>query len=381
MAIMSSVHTQITQAEYFVDTDPGIGNGVSIDISSGFEVSETFAINTEGLEDGMHTLYVRTKEAGGAWSVYDKQLFYISTPVNQTDIIHAEYYVDSDPGSGNGNPVVISGGLTVNENFTIDTDELEPGMHALYLRVQDAEGFWSLYDKQTFYLSPPPNDSEISIAEYFVDLDPGFGNGTPIPVSEGILVDENINIETDGLDIGAHTLYVRVMDLQGSWTLYDKQLFRIQEAGPIITAEYFFDMDPGEGNGIELIIDPGFNVYEQVELSAEGLEVGIHELFVRVMDNDDIWSEVDTAEFEVLTVSVNEFDFSFAVFPNPTSDLINVNAQVEIEEMFIHDINGRQVAYRNGNHNRIEVNHLATGTYILTVRTNSSTHQFTFIKE
>jgi hypothetical protein len=373
--------SQITQAEYFVDTDPGIGSGEAISVSSAFELSESFTISTESMENGMHTLYVRTKESDGGWSLYDKQLFYISNPINQSEIQYAECFIDSDPGTGNGEAVPISSGLIVEESFSLSTDGLATGMHTLYTRVQDLSGVWSLYDKQLFYVSPEPNDSEIAHAEYFVDTDPGIGNGTSLVVAEGMLVDEDLQIESEGLESGMHVLYVRVRDFQGSWTLYDKQIFHIQEAGPIITAEYFFDFDPGEGSGNELIIDPGFNVYEQVELAAEDLEAGTHQLFVRVMDSDNVWSESDTAEFKILTVSVDEQSFSFAVFPNPASEQINIDTETQILELFVYDMNGRQVAYRNGHHNRVDLNQLSAGKYVLSVRTYAAVHRFTFIKD
>ena len=62
----------LTQAEYFWDSDPGLGTGTSLNIAN----AETFTlggtnstnINVAQLAPGVHQLGVRAKDAGGRWS-------------------------------------------------------------------------------------------------------------------------------------------------------------------------------------------------------------------------------------------------------------------------------------------------------------------------
>jgi hypothetical protein len=77
-------------------------------------------------------------------------------------------------------------------------------------------------------------------------------------------------------------------------------LFSLQTAfsQSIIKAEYFFDIDPGQGNGINI---PGVTQGDIVNLSfavpTTGLSSGFHFLNVRAADVNGIWSRYETRFF------------------------------------------------------------------------------------
>ncbi|MCB9190648.1 MAG: hypothetical protein H6602_03170 [Flavobacteriales bacterium] len=66
-------------------------------------------------------------------------------------------------------------------------------------------------------------------------------------------------------------------------------------------AEYFFDTDPRVGNGTAL---PSFTANDTVDLtsniSAAGLSIGIHQLFIRYKDAAGKWGIYEGREFEVV---------------------------------------------------------------------------------
>ncbi|MBS1783504.1 MAG: hypothetical protein JSS78_10595, partial [Bacteroidetes bacterium] len=69
----------IIAAEYFIDTDPGLGNGTSISITPGVNLSnKTVAINTAGLVNGVHRVYLRTKSGEGNWSMANVKDFIVN---------------------------------------------------------------------------------------------------------------------------------------------------------------------------------------------------------------------------------------------------------------------------------------------------------------
>ena len=70
----AQTNTNITNAEYFFDTDPGLGNATAITISTPAAniASLAFNANVTPLANGMHTLFVRSKSTNGAWSVTNK---------------------------------------------------------------------------------------------------------------------------------------------------------------------------------------------------------------------------------------------------------------------------------------------------------------------
>jgi hypothetical protein len=63
--------------------------------------------------------------------------------------------------------------------------------------------------------------SNIHAAEYFVDADPGIGEGIPMTAVDGsldsVIEDVDYSIEVSGLSEGLHMLYVRGMDSAGNW--------------------------------------------------------------------------------------------------------------------------------------------------------------------
>jgi len=87
--------------------------------------------------------------------------------------------------------------------------------------------------------------SQIVKAEYFIDTDPGAGNGTVL-IMTGNVIDQNYSIPTTGLSVGIHKLYIRVQYTDGTWSIYDQNVFYINpdhsNSALITSAEYFFDI-------------------------------------------------------------------------------------------------------------------------------------------
>jgi hypothetical protein len=143
----------IIAAEYFVDTDPGVGNGTSISTGSVSDsLSWNFSFPTAGIAPGSHLLYVRTRSSAGVWSLSEGRAFTIVP-----SIIAAEYFVDTDPGVGAGNTLTIATPAdSVNTTFTIPTTGLPAGTHRLYIRTKNSEGVWSLSEPRIINLSTDP---------------------------------------------------------------------------------------------------------------------------------------------------------------------------------------------------------------------------------
>ena len=312
---------QITEAEYFVDSDPGAGNGTALTISSGNTINETFTIPSVGITEGLHVLHIRVKE-NGVWSLYYRQHFYVledatSNPTAKP-IVAAEYFVDADPGTGNGTSLTISSGNTIDETFTIPSTGILPGLHVLHIRVQDQDGNWSLFYRQHFYVledaSAKPNATPIVAAEYFIDADPGTGSGTSLSISSGNTIDETFTIPSTGILPGLHVLHIRVQDQDGNWSLFYRQHFYVLEDAslnpptkPIVAAEYFIGedprgstLDPGAGNGTAISITSGFDIDETLNIPIPiDMAEGDYTMHIRVQDEDGTWSLYYKGAFQV----------------------------------------------------------------------------------
>jgi hypothetical protein len=229
----------ITQAEYFFNTDPGVGNGTSITVAPGDTVLTNYTFSTASLDVGYHYLWVRTRDDQDQWSIYHDQLFYIyNTEFTdetelQPSIVAAEYFLNTDPGVGNGTPITVTPGDTVLTNFTMPASGLDVGYHYLWVRTQDANGQWSIYHDQLFYVYDTEFTDEtveqtpIVSAEYFIDTDPGVGNATPLSVTAGDTVLHNFNLDVSAFLVGTYNLYVRTVDANGQWSLHARQEFDV----------------------------------------------------------------------------------------------------------------------------------------------------------
>lgn len=139
----------------------------------------------------------------------------------------------------------------------------------------------------------------ISRAEYFFDTDPGPGYGTPLPVpAPAEEVDFTTSISTAGLQPGYHILFIRTRSSDDHWSLYEQREFVI-EASSLQTAEYFFDLDPGVGNGIPLTVSAGQLSFSR-SIATTGLSDGEHVLFIRTKLADQ-WSLAEPMSFYIKT--------------------------------------------------------------------------------
>ena len=225
----------ITAAEYFIDTDPGVGQGIALSINNvGTDITDSFTVNIGAQSIGFHRMYVRVQDANSVWSLYHSFLFYVAdpTPLNNPalpNITAMEYFIDTDPGVGMATQVAINNvGTDIADSFTANIGALPVGFHRMYTRVQDANGVWSLYDKFLFYVtdttpvSNPPLPAIVA-AEYFFGTDPGFGNATSITLNPGSSMNQFV-IDVDLSAITSCTttpFHLRVQDANGVWSLYD----------------------------------------------------------------------------------------------------------------------------------------------------------------
>ncbi len=287
----------IVKMEYFIDVDPGFGAASQISVTPGQEVPAIFQINTAGLSKGLHYICVRVKDMQSRWSNLSWSMFAVTDVA--ASLSRLEYFVDTDPGFGSGTPVTINSGSNIAVLFSLNSPVNGPGMHFVCLRAMDEQQRWSalswfpFVDLSTF-LSP-----EITGMEYFIDIDPGFGNATLVPVTPGNKVNTVFSIETSGLTEGVHFVCVRVKNATGTWSILQQYVFsKVPETrSPIVSMEYFTDTDPGFGNGHQVNITPSHSVVAQFSPDTSGMAQGSRLLVVRVKDAAGNWSIIQDTTF------------------------------------------------------------------------------------
>lgn len=313
----------VTAIEYYFDTEPGVGNGTALSITAGNTINETYSFDVSSLNVGYHFIYIRTKNQNNNWSLYDKKVFYISEPHTHTPspITTIEYYLDTEPGTGNGKTVTVTSGNTINETFSLDlftTNDDVPTVltdfHFIYFRAKNQNNTWGLYDKKNFYVSEvfTPVNTTITNAEFFVDTDPGIGNASAItlPVANG--------------------------------------------------NQYAFD------------------------ITAPSLTEGDHLLYIRIKNSSNIWSLYDVVSFTVdqsLSIHNNSFDASLSVYPNPVTSSINIKTNDQLKTYKIIDITGKEVLSGKFITNAIQTPSLISGVYFVIINTSKKSIVKKIIKE
>lgn len=303
-----------------------------------------------------------------------------------------EYFWDTDPGEGNGIAFTAADGSFNSgiEGFSLSNISVPAttGLHVFGVRSKDSNNNWGPVNKQVIDVSPLllGNNAVPSLAqaEYFWDTDPGVGNATAFAAEDAnfnatieSLLQNNIAVPTVS---GLHTFNVRVKDSNNQWGPVNKQVIDLSNAllgtnaVPTIAAvEYFWDTDPGQGNGMAFpSADAGFDsTIEHFVKGDVGIinPVGLHVFNVRAKDNAGNWGPVNKQVIiieTVLSVDPNVIADSYYFVPNPATSVIRFNK--DIESVIIVDLNGRQMAASTAN-NEVNVEGLATGTYILKVTT------------
>ncbi|MFC0877055.1 T9SS type A sorting domain-containing protein [Saccharicrinis sp. FJH2] len=198
----------LTQGEYFVDNDPGYGNGYLMNFTPTESLTLASELSLETVSPGFHTLYYRLKDDVNGWGQTFYQNVFVSLPVQ--NITRLEYFIDVDPGYGNGISLFEGSADVADINSVISLENIEPGYHVLFYRSQD-EGSWGETFRHPFYktLTPKLNavlysfDDEESL--YTLNLNPELWE-----------VDEDFDIDISSLGNGDHVIHIWVQNTEGT---------------------------------------------------------------------------------------------------------------------------------------------------------------------
>lgn len=321
MAVTSSVvalSQNITEAEYFVDVDLGVGNNTPISIINGTIIDENFSVPARPA--GSYTLYVRTKDANGVWGFTEARPFIVKDNIGvitppPADINKLEYFVDNDPGHGLGINLTITQGAVVDIPF--NTATLTEGYHTIGTRARNTDNSWGFYEVRQVIVKSnigigSPIVYDVTEIEYFFDDDPGVGLATKWPAfSQGSPIDLAESLpEASSLSSGQHVLVSRAKNANGVWGFYERRQIIIKEnfiatpsLSPITKMEFYIDgNDPGVGNATDIPITPNTLIdLNTVDVAPSGTLIdGQHTFTIRAMNQDGIWGLPETSTFDVL---------------------------------------------------------------------------------
>ncbi|MBO2012727.1 CARDB domain-containing protein [Hymenobacter negativus] len=226
-AASGGVLPNVVRAEYFIDADPGVGQGTALAVTPGTSVDQTYMLNLASVPAGVHSINVRVQDQSRRWSHTFVRSFLklgaTTTGGPAPNLTAAEYFIDSDPGVGRGTALAVTPGASIDQTYPLDFSAVSTGVHSINLRVRDANGRWSHTFMRSFLkLAPAPAGGNVlpnlTRAEYFIDADPGVGQGTALAVTPGSSIDQTYMLDLSGVTAGIHNLTTRVRDANGRWS-------------------------------------------------------------------------------------------------------------------------------------------------------------------
>jgi hypothetical protein len=232
----------------------------------------------------------------------------------------AEFFWDVDPGVGNGTPIALNtASATFNGELPISSVGVKPGNRLLGVRTRGAGNVWSAPLVNSVYV--PTLYVE---GEYFWDTDPGVGNGTSFSLAaQEDTLDQTVSVNSGSVTPGVHYLYSRVRGMYGSYGPPKKT--RVYISRNIVGGEYFWDTDPGVGNGTPLgVIAIGDSVQVCGAVTTNGFAEGTYMFYTRTVSEDGQWShplgvEVTVTPSVTIVGCTGDFDLNGTI---NTGDLL-----------------------------------------------------------
>ncbi|MFZ4740411.1 MAG: PKD domain-containing protein [Bacteroidales bacterium] len=262
---IANVNSGIMYGEYYIDTIPELGLSHYFTFGQGDTINSNFHIPLTGLSIGLHFIYIRIKESTGLWSIPMNLTFFVTDSITPPDtttrnITAIEYFFDNnDPGPGNGIqiPLPIPASV-IDYNFNVPTLGLSSGFHYVSVRTKDDKNYWStILLNSIFYVRPDticPQienlETSIILAEYFIDHDPGQGNGITVPITPGFTIDQNFSVNTSALDTGIHYICIRVKNLNNIWSVINSKTIHIIPQNGCLTPNVDFTFNQANAGDV-----------------------------------------------------------------------------------------------------------------------------------
>lgn len=162
------LHSLVEELEWWLDSDPGPGNAISVAVSAGTDVQQLVQMATQDAALGLHRFGFRARNQAGNWSLPIHKLVFATGNVPLADVVSAEWWLDEDPGEGEGQFIELADGADVQQAIVLALGDSPLGFHHLGIRVKNSAGNWSQPFWHTVFKPGYPDIADIqSITWYF----------------------------------------------------------------------------------------------------------------------------------------------------------------------------------------------------------------------
>jgi hypothetical protein len=288
----SGSETPVLYAEYFLDVDPGVGNGTPLQFADALLGNLFFTANLDGLAPGVHLLGIRIIDVIDNFSFTQERSFTIKTNPEVANIIGYEYLVDIDDGYGSGIQVLNVAPATIADfNTLINSAALTEGFHQIQFRAIDADGSYGVTQIKTVFILPPneqggTDEPETNTVSFFTGEDPGIDLSPEFPVSNTDDFGTFLDLMFD--EAGIQDVQIRVKDNFGNWSTTQVRTFYVlpeeQPTPDLDRLEYYIDNDPGYNDSPNFSLPPGTTFEGLFTIPLLNVSGGYHHIFFRTRD-------------------------------------------------------------------------------------------------
>lgn len=246
-------------AEYFINTDPGLGKAMIMEINSNEKGEASFDIPASELKFGLNVIGIRLisnyEDGTVTYSPTHYQYVYRSTANEQRDIERVEYFWDVDPGKGNGIaiPFNIDG-----ENALVQSNINYQGLygsHVLNIRAM-SHGIWSTIYQQNVLLPASVLSGNITLNP---NAEEDANNGVFNLLSTLLSA-----LSTRGFDIG---LNVNVADATYNFVVSEQSIAVVQALYQyLIKMNFYISMKAPNSATFNFVMPQEFMYLHQEEL-------------------------------------------------------------------------------------------------------------------
>lgn len=292
------------------------------------------------------------------------------------NLIRGEYWIDQDLGFGANNSFALAQQPDVASiQLPISLNGYSPGVHTIGIRTLNSDGHWSVTNFSTAVVTTEPELPLLTRVEYFLDQDPGFGEGTEAWSGAGTDAPAiGFQPDVSALAPGSHTLFTRTLDVEGHWGLTNHTPIVVttpDDASDIVRVEAFnltTGNDPGFGHAADFTVtDPQIDLANAALWSTEpfSLTQG-NTLAIRSMDMNGRWSLTNFIQADVVHTRVEDLlEHGISTYPNPFTAGITVRTEDgQPLRVVLYDPQGKLVHDKVlSGENYIDLSQHASGTY------------------
>ncbi len=302
-------------------------------------------------------------------------------------IVAAEYFQGADPGLGKGTAISATyGSASVKASLTAAASESSP----LFVRFKSSNGTWSAPYPVTG--KSPSSGATLSGGEYFVNADPGVGNGTSFSVGSS----GRITIPSPPL-IHGDTLYLRVKDSFGRWSPARSVKYDFRK---IVDAQYYIKYANGSATPpTEMSLADSLPNYPVFFVTSSNIPAltSSDTVYVHVQSDNSFWSQWTASPGVVTGIEGDKAEIPkafrlYQAYPNPFNPTTTIMYDLPKKShvtLAIYDVLGREVRSLVGEDKPpgtyrlvFDATALPSGVYFyrLTAGTFSQTERFVLIK-